>query len=242
MPIVNGPSLPRGEVEWSVGLFCSPDGYVGGRAFARNTSETYFVDWKVEILGWTIGSGRLMPGEYQPVEVISELTSIPAAVATVTFTWENGEVQFFEEAFEALDCTPEEWVVVHLERDPWVWSTKLDKLFNPMWFQPPTEELRLVSIPLGRQEALRAHGHLIEYLVVEWYDQQYVQVVFVDGVEVETVTGEIAEIILRDENGIIVLAVFVGEGCGQNLCQNPMVWYRTDPAATGLLVDIANEW
>lgn len=95
---------PRGEVEWSVGTFCTTDGYVGGRAFARNTSTEYFVDWSVQLHGWTIGAGRLMPGEETAVEVVSQFTAIPAGNATVTFIWENGDTQTFVQSFDALDC------------------------------------------------------------------------------------------------------------------------------------------
>lgn len=96
---------PRGEVEWGVGIFCSTDGFVGGGAFARNTSETFYVDWSVQYLGWEIASGRLMPGEfYQSPDVSSGLSTIQAGVATIVLRWENGDVQSFEQSFEALDC------------------------------------------------------------------------------------------------------------------------------------------
>lgn len=243
LPVVNGPSLPRGDVSLNSTVYCSPEsGYVHGFAWTKNSSDTYYVDVSASFMGWEIGSGRLMPGEEKTMELVTNLTSIQAGTVVVTLKWENGDEQTLERPFEAIDCEPADWVVVHVERDPWVWSTHINWESIPMWFQPPQEELRLVKMPVGRQIALQAHGHTVEYVVVEWFDEEYILAVYVDGIEVETLTGEVAEIVLRDENGIVMLAIFITEGCGTNECQNVTAWWRADAAATGMLVDIANEW
>lgn len=243
MPIVAGPSLPRGELSFNTTVYCTEEGFVQGFAWTRNDSTVYWVNVNVQFSGWGFDSARLEPGKEHTFRVNPNLSSVPAGTLHIDLQWENGDTQTIEVPFEALDCTPPGWVVVHVERDPWVWSTQFDWEFVPMWFQPPKDELRLVSIPVGRDQlALRTQGHEVTIDVVEWYDQQFVSAVYLDDVEVETASGEIAEVVIEDENGVAQLAVFVGEGCGENLCQNPMVWWKVDPLAEGLLVDLANNW
>ena len=243
LPLVIGQELPRGEALLNSTVYCSPESnLINGFAWAKNTSTAYWVDVEVQFSGWGFGSARLQPGEEHTFQIDPNINSVPAGIVYISLEWENGDMESFEVLFEGLDCNPPGWVIVHTERDPWVWSTQLSWEFIPMWFEPPQDELRLVTMPLGRQEALRAHGHLIEYDIVSWYDQQFVNAVYLDGDEIETTTGEITEIVIQDENGINILAIFVGEGCGTNECQNVTTWWRSDPTATGLLVDIANEW
>lgn len=242
LPLVIGQELPRGEALLNSTVYCSPESnLINGFAWAKNTSTAYWVDVEVQFSGWGFGSARLQPGEEHTFQIDPNINSVPAGIVYISLEWENGDMESFEVLFEGLDCTPAELVAVHVERDPWVWSGRFSWDTVPTALEPSRDELRLTPMPLGRQLAINVFGHEVVFELVKWGDEEFIKRVFVDGVEVETTTGEVAEVVF-EENGVVMLALFITEGCGTNECQNVTTWWRSDPTATGLLVDIANEW
>jgi len=133
--------------------------------------------------------------------------------------------------------TPLNWHWVACERDPWCATGVAPAGTTPYWQIFEDDQLTMVSMPLGRFTALEASGHVVEFETRDWYGLEYiVEVTVKHGNQtqiLEAVTDEVRSYSFAGGE----LIIFVGEGCGQNLCQNPQVWWQ-DATASGFLADL----
>jgi hypothetical protein len=173
-------------------------------------------------------------------------TSTPTATATVTATPAHSTYVLYLPMTAGKNeppptvtpsPTPEpaDWLWVSCYGDPHCWNGQFSPETVPSWQErPPVEQTWLSEWPNGKQLALAAHGHTIEFELQPYGDLQFISKVLVDGQEIQAKQGEVVEIDLGD------VYVLVSESCGTFECQDPQIWWRESPEASGLLVDVFN--